>query len=614
MQKNKAESKGLFKAPLRRQLIFMVTIIVVLSTASFAFFNVRLQHNILVQEYTNSTKVFLEAVKLGLEIGLKENNYESINTVLAWGLQNETVSFIVLTEESGAILASYPTENEISVEQILSMPTEIDVAKPVFVKTSAWSSQLSGKSMIYVGFKTEYLKALEEKALYNLITIIVFVLMGSYISSYLLAQNIIRPLEELKTVTQQIAENELEQRANDLVGSQEVRVVAASFNSMVDQLLDSQKLRVDEMQSFSNSLEERNSKLTEAYETLEIQRDEIKLEKERTEHALQDLKNAQMQLIQSEKMASLGNLIAGIAHEINTPAGAIKSAINEVEKDYIVLLQQLVLIIGGLSPELRSDYLATCMQIMDFEKDISTKEQREVAKEIQALLDEQSIENARHYSKQLAQIGFSSKIISGKIDLFKQESREEIVNSFHQLGMSQIQVRDIKIAISRISQLVKALKSYSHVDNEVLTETSLVEDFENTLIILNNKLKRAITIKKEFDELPLLRCFPEKLNQVWTNLLHNSIQALKGEGEITIRLKNESNTEIRVEIEDNGPGIPPEILPQIFEPYFSTKSKGEGTGLGLSISKDIIQKHKGRIEVESVPGKTCFKIFLPLTA
>ncbi|MEA5557366.1 sensor histidine kinase, partial [Nodularia spumigena] len=345
-------------------------------------------------------------------------------------------------------------------------------------------------------------------------------------------------------MTQKIALSQLENRADERSGSQEIRVVASSFNQMIDKLLDSQKERLDAMQEFNSSLEERNVKLSDAYSTLEMQRDEIKLEKERTEQALEELKTTQMQLIQAEKMASLGNLIAGIAHEINTPAGAINSAINEIEKDYVVMLEQLVSIVNALPHELQSLYLVACSDIIDFEKDISTKDQREIAREIQKILDESEIENARYLSKNLAQIGFKSDMIAKYASLFKSEKSDAIVTSFHQLGMSQIQVRDVKIAISRITQLVKALKSYSHLDNEVLAFTSLAEDLDNTLIILHNKIKRAITVKKEFELLPQVKCYPDKLNQVWTNLIHNSIQAMKGEGTIILRLKQSGQNEI----------------------------------------------------------------------
>jgi signal transduction histidine kinase len=136
---------------------------------------------------------------------------------------------------------------------------------------------------------------------------------------------------------------------------------------------------------------------------------------------------------------------------------------------------------------------------------------------------------------------------------------------------------------------------------------------DNTLIILNNKIKRAVVVHKEYGEMPALFCYADQLNQVWTNMVHNSIQAMRGEGEIFLRLgHDEASKSIFVEIEDSGPGIPPELHEKIFEPYFTTKPKGEGTGIGLSISKEIMERHRGSITLKSQPGKTCFRILLPV--
>tara|TARA_B100000989_G_scaffold160655_1_gene119940 strand:- start:67 stop:576 length:510 start_codon:yes stop_codon:yes gene_type:complete len=150
------------------------------------------------------------------------------------------------------------------------------------------------------------------------------------------------------------------------------------------------------------------------------------------------------------------------------------------------------------------------------------------------------------------------------------------------------------------------------VDTDKVSETSLEEDLNNTLIIFHNKIKRAIIVEKEFEELPKVKCYPDKLNQVWTNLIHNSIQAMAGSGKIVLRLKKVDKETVCVEVEDNGPGIPEDLQERIFEPYFTTREKGEGTGLGLSISRQIIQEHNGTIELESEPGKTCFKVYLPI--
>lgn len=608
------KSRWFLQIPLRRQLVIFLAIAVILATSVFAFFNNRLQRTVLEEEYENSTQAQLEAVRLGLEIGLEEENYASINTVINWAIENENLRFVIVTDSEEAVIASYPPEDSLTLQFVSGITEEISDSDSLFIKKGAWNSLLTGEGFIYMGFSTSYLKDIQNSMIRNLLTVLFFIVIASSLASVFLASSITQPLEELEKVTLKIADNDLDIRADEVNGSPEIRVVASSFNSMINQLLDTQEQRMSELDSFNKSLEEKNHSLTEALTTLEKQSELIKKEKERTEVALEELKEAQVQLVKSEKMASLGQLVAGIAHEVNTPVGAILSAIDEVERDYSVMLDYLIKIGHELSDEQKKQYKEACLFIITNRKDFSTIEIREEAKNIEKELSDENVNNSRYTSKILAQVGFTSKDIKDSIPLLKIALGGQIVESFHLLGMSQIHVRDIQIAISRIANLVKALKSYSHLDTHTLSETDLKEDINNTLIILHNKIKRAITVHKEYEDIPRIKCYPDMLNQVWTNLIHNAIQSMKGQGIITLRIKRHDKKNIRVEVEDNGPGIPDAIRDKIFEPYFTTRMKGEGTGLGLSISQEIVEEHKGRIEVESVPGKTCFKVLLPITA
>jgi two-component system NtrC family sensor kinase len=159
-----------------------------------------------------------------------------------------------------------------------------------------------------------------------------------------------------------------------------------------------------------------------------------------------------------------------------------------------------------------------------------------------------------------------------------------------------------------------ALKSYSHLDEGELVSTHLQEDIENTLALFKNQIRQGIEVFREYqDHLPAILCYADSLNQVWTNLIHNAIQSMKNKGVLQIRLKLWGKNHLAVEIEDNGPGIPLEIQSRIYEPYFTTKAKGEGTGMGLTISQKIIERHQGTLELlYSQVGKTCFRICLPL--
>jgi signal transduction histidine kinase len=166
---------------------------------------------------------------------------------------------------------------------------------------------------------------------------------------------------------------------------------------------------------------------------------------------------------------------------------------------------------------------------------------------------------------------------------------------------------------SRISELVGAIKEYTFMDQSPLQNVDIVKTLENTLTILNHKLKRGVTVQREYQKIPLLvNSFGSELNQVWTNLIDNAIDSMNGQGELRVRTYREDDCVV-VEIADNGPGISPEVQPHIFEPFFTTKGVGEGTGLGLDTVQRIIRKHRGNIQVRSKPGDTRFQVRLPLS-
>jgi signal transduction histidine kinase len=174
------------------------------------------------------------------------------------------------------------------------------------------------------------------------------------------------------------------------------------------------------------------------------------------------------------------------------------------------------------------------------------------------------------------------------------------------------QLYEIQNTTERISQIVRAMKSYTYLDQAPLLEVDVHEGLENTLVIMEHKLKQGITIKREYSQgLPHIEAYASELNQVWTNIIDNAIDALNGEGEITLRTYEESD-QVVVEIIDNGPGIPENIRSRILDPFFTTKPPGQGTGLGLYITHDIVaNRHHGLLQIESKPGETIFKVTIP---
>jgi len=173
-------------------------------------------------------------------------------------------------------------------------------------------------------------------------------------------------------------------------------------------------------------------------------------------------------------------------------------------------------------------------------------------------------------------------------------------------------LHEIESSTSRISDLVGAIKEYTHMDQAPVQNVDVVKSLETTLTILNHKLKRGVTVQRDYQPVPLLvNSFGSELNQVWTNIIDNAIDAMHGTGELRIRTYRDDGCVV-VEIVDNGPGIPEEVQPHIFEPFFTTKGVGEGTGLGLDTVQRIVKKHRGNIQLSSKPGDTRFQVWLPL--
>ncbi len=174
-------------------------------------------------------------------------------------------------------------------------------------------------------------------------------------------------------------------------------------------------------------------------------------------------------------------------------------------------------------------------------------------------------------------------------------------------------ISEIEISTKRISDLVGAIKEYSYMDQSAMKEVDVQQGLENTLTILNHRLKNGVTVVREYGrDLPHICAYGGELNQIWTNLIANAIEAMQGKGELRVRTARELDR-VLVEIGDNGPGIPADVLPHIFDPFFTTKGVGEGTGLGLDTVCRIIRSHHGEIRVVSQPGDTRFQVYIPVT-
>jgi signal transduction histidine kinase len=233
--------------------------------------------------------------------------------------------------------------------------------------------------------------------------------------------------------------------------------------------------------------------------------------------------------------------------------------------------------------------------------------------ELETWLDEQDVENAWQVAPTLVSLGYDNDALNTLVETFTADQFCAVIDWLNDTYTIYSLLEEIGQGAGRISEIVRALKGYTYLDQAPIQTVDIHDGLDSTLVILRSKLKQGITVLREYDEgLPHIQARGSELNQVWTNLIDNAIGAVNGGGKITLRTRSDDRWVV-VEIEDNGVGIPEENLPNLFDPFFTTKPPGEGTGLGLNISHNIIvQRHQGRIDVTSQPGKTRFEVRLPL--
>jgi signal transduction histidine kinase len=317
---------------------------------------------------------------------------------------------------------------------------------------------------------------------------------------------------------------------------------------------------------------------------------------------------------QRDRLASLGKLSAGLAHELNNPASAAKRAASQ--------LRHMLKKIRDASVELGKRDL-TAEQKLEIEKLESSFTQIDVVPpdaltindledQIDSLLRSHGQNDLWQLAAGLARRNIQPEVVESlfaKLDA--DTARAALVRIAASVEIASL-VHEIESSTSRISDLVGAIKEYTYMDQSPVQNIDVIKSLETTLTILNHKLKRGVTVQRDYQPMPLLvNSFGSELNQIWTNLIDNAIDAMHGNGELRIRTYQEDNCVV-VEIGDNGPGISEEVLPHIFEPFFTTKGVGEGTGLGLDTVQRIVKKHRGNIRVTSKPGSTCFQVWLPL--
>jgi PAS domain S-box-containing protein len=335
---------------------------------------------------------------------------------------------------------------------------------------------------------------------------------------------------------------------------------------------------------------------------------------ERTQELSQTLnylKTTQNELIQSEKLAALGQLVAGVAHEINTPLGAIRSSAGSISKFLRQTLLELPTLLKSLSSEEEQAFLNLLTRSLQAQPVLSAKERRQLKYPLVRQLEAANIKKANNLADTLVDMGIYDHIDTF-MPLLAREDSSYLLDIAYKLSGLQRGTQTINLATEKASKVVFALKTYTHSDpSGKLVAIDLIEGIETVLTLYHNQIKHQIQVKRNYAKLPPVWCYPDELNQVWTNLLHNALQAMGERGTLTIDVARDEGR-VRASITDTGEGIPPEIQERIFEPFFTTKPIGEGSGLGLHIVKQILEKHGGEIAVESQPGRTTFHVFLAI--
>ena len=435
------------------------------------------------------------------------------------------------------------------------------------------------------------------------------------------ARYLSRPITALTAVAECVASGDLSVQT-DIEGHDEISRLGRAFNTMTEKL----KLKIDEYDLVNRDLGIRNEQLTRAEESLralnadleqrvrdktaELQRalDMMSQANTELEQSLENLTAAQDRIVTTEKMAVLGRLIAGIAHELNTPLGAIRSSAGSVVSSNRYLIRSVPETFARLDERTLRLFEKLTAKGMDNIMRLSTPYMRRKKWKLSARLSELGIEGAD---------GIADN--TGVLDAFEYEDEivecavnggRDVIAAAAEVIMAERAVNIIVEASAKAAGTVSALVDYSRTeDYDISGDVDPVKEIETILVLYYNRLKHSMTVIRNMQCNDHVTGERDRLNQVWINIINNALQAMNYEGTLTISTRRVGD-DVAVSFSDTGPGIPGEIKDRIFEPFFSTKKCGEGTGLGLDICRKIIDKHNGRIDFTSGPGGTVFTVYL----
>jgi signal transduction histidine kinase len=316
------------------------------------------------------------------------------------------------------------------------------------------------------------------------------------------------------------------------------------------------------------------------------------------------------QVIQQEKMAALGQLTANIAHEINTPMGAIKASVETLSISYRKSVELFPAALEELTMDERDIILGMMKQLLSKKEIVSSREERQRRQVVIQLMEEAGIPDAQAMASKFSHAGIFD-FDAARLALLRKPgigtAMAYLFENFEQITSTQ----NIQSALDRVSKIMFAIKLYSRGGKLAeKSEVHLEQEIQSVIILYGSWFKKGILLQTDFGSMPPLVCFADELPQVWTNLILNAVQAMGNEGTLQIATRQVGNNAV-ITIADSGPGIPPEVIGKIFDPFFTTKVSGEGSGLGLDIVRTILKRHDGDVTVSSQPGRTVFTVTIP---
>lgn len=368
---------------------------------------------------------------------------------------------------------------------------------------------------------------------------------------------------------------------------------------------------VKNVEDSNKALANANVHMAMLYSQLDTLKENLEKQKDELKDAYEKLQDTQSQMIVMEKMAALGQLIAGIAHEINTPMGAINASsenIVELLSKGMLELFPLIKALDNEDVEFVKVLMSTCLE---FKGGVNSKEDRVHRKRIEGYLEEHEIEHGDVIADTLVEMHLYGDL-DRFLPLFKRNDALNVLNTAYFFTRLYESSQAIQMSTQKVKKIIFALKNFAHMDREgEATPFDIKQNINDVITLYENQIKYGVDLVLNYDNSPLqIVGFPDELGQVWTNLIHNALQAMEYKGTLSIDISQDADA-VFVNITDSGKGIPKELEKKIFEPFFTTKRPGEGSGMGLHIISKILEKHQGTISFNSMPGRTTFTVSLP---